>query len=306
MKRLRVKRVRLGLREIVDGADAAPPPHDGGLLGAGLLSIREVVKAGVRVVMAQALVLAAVGRNEMRGPDERSPAVRADAVEEPLRIGIVLRVEFVGPLVREPAAVHHVDSAGEAGGGKFGRVVLRRLLIHAVEEDFDPVVPLRKREKDVRRHPAVEPHVRLRDGEIGVAERFSRLHRLDRPDVRVEQQTAAAELVAERLFAPHVAPGARNEHRGRGVPVDAQVDARRIVGAVGLVLPVAPAPAPPAFAGQKVDFRKKDRFRRIVHEIPFRRHPASARHRAEAADGAKYKRSPSPCQHGLRTAVGQI
>ena len=164
--------------------------------------------------------------------------------------------------MRHPPAVHHVDAARETALRELGGVVVGRLLVHAVQEYLDPVVPLRKREEHVGRRVPVKAEMRLRGGEVGVLERAADDNRRDLLDIGVEHELAAREHVAERLFAPHVASAARDEERRGRVAVRPEVDALRIACTVGLIVAIAAATAPPAFAWQDRDFRDKRRRRR--------------------------------------------
>ena len=57
------------------GPGYGPRPHRR-RLRAGRLAVGEVVERTQLVVVAELLVLAAVRRDEVRGPDERNPTVR--------------------------------------------------------------------------------------------------------------------------------------------------------------------------------------------------------------------------------------
>ena len=213
MQGLRVVRVRLGLREVVDGADAAPPPHYGRFVRIRLLAVGEIVQSVQFQMVPQFLVLPAVRRDEMRGPDERDPPLSVDAVEHSLGIWEVPLVELVGTLMGKPSAVHHVHAARKTALRQLPGVVVRRLLVHSVEEYLDPVVPLRKREENVGWRLPLEAHVRLRRREVCILQRRAGLDALDLLRIGVDNEFAVLEFVAERLLAPDVASERRHQER---------------------------------------------------------------------------------------------
>ena len=206
-QRLRVVVPSGGVGEVPHAADAAPPPHDARVPPRTRLVVGEDVLAvdHVALPVAQQLVLAAVGAHERRRPDHRLPPLLADAAEHAPGVGEVGRVEPVAAVVREPAAVHDVDTAREAAPRKCLGVGVDARLPHALDRDLNPVVPLGLREEKLGRRASVEREMLRARGEIGVPQRRPRHHGFDLLHVGGDSEDIVRERIDERPVAPHVA-----------------------------------------------------------------------------------------------------